>query len=59
MKQLLFYASVHVSMVCLLSSQQLKSLKTNYQFILVSSPPVKEAAFRNAKEKNGSTFAFQ
>lgn len=51
-------ATCRAHIVLLPEDKQLKSLKTNYQFILVSSPPVKEAAFRNAKEKNGSTFAF-
>lgn len=31
---------------------------TPHQFLLVSSPPAKEIAFRDAKEKHGSTFAF-
>ncbi len=34
-------------------------MDTNYQFLLISSPPAKEAAFQRAKAKDGSTFAFQ
>ena len=34
-------------------------MQTKYQFILISSPPSKEAAFQQAKEKHGSIFAFQ
>lgn len=32
---------------------------TKYQFLLISSPPAKELAFQQAKQKHGSTFAFQ
>ena len=39
--------------------QQLKSMQTKYQFILLSSPPSKEAAFQQAKARHGSVFAFQ
>ena len=31
---------------------------TDHQFLLMSSPPAKERAFREAKTKHGSTFAF-
>lgn len=33
-------------------------MKTPFQFLLLSSPPAKEAKFREAKDKFGSTFAF-
>lgn len=39
--------------------QQLKSMGTKYQFILISSPPSKEAAFQQARARHGSVFAFQ
>lgn len=32
---------------------------TKYQFILISSPPSKEAAFQQARARHGSVFAFQ
>ncbi|KAL5005203.1 hypothetical protein ScPMuIL_018659 [Solemya velum] len=38
--------------------KQLKFMHTPHQFLLLSSPPAKEAAFRAAKETYGSTFAF-
>jgi len=34
-------------------------MKTDYQFLLVSSPPAKEHAFQKAKAQYGSTYAFQ
>ena len=34
-------------------------MRTPYQFLLIGSPPKKEAAFKTAKAKFGSTFAFQ
>ena len=34
-------------------------MKTPFQYLLLSSPPAKEAKFREAKERFGSTFAFQ
>lgn len=40
-------------------SQQLKFMHTSHQFLLLSSPPAKEARFRTAKKLYGSTFAFQ
>lgn len=42
-----------------LLSQQLKFMHTSHQFLLLSSPPAKEARFRTAKKLYGSTFAFQ
>lgn len=38
--------------------KQMSFMNTNYQFLLLSSPPAKEAAFTAAKETHGSTFAF-
>lgn len=38
--------------------RQLDFMHTPYQFLMMSSPPAKEQAFRAAKEKHGSTFAF-
>jgi poly [ADP-ribose] polymerase 6/8 len=34
-------------------------MHTSHQFLLLSSPPAKEARFRTAKKLYGSTFAFQ
>jgi len=34
-------------------------MSTKYQFLLISSPPKKEATFKSAKNKFGSQFAFQ
>lgn len=34
-------------------------MKTQYQFLMVSSPPAKEHAFQKAKSLHGSTYAFQ
>ncbi|KAK3526214.1 hypothetical protein QTP70_017765 [Hemibagrus guttatus] len=39
-------------------SRQLKFMHTTHQFLLLSSPPAKEARFRTAKKLYGSTFAF-
>lgn len=39
--------------------QQLKFMHTTHQFLLLSSPPAKEARFRTARKLYGSTFAFQ
>lgn len=39
--------------------QQLKFMHTSHQFLLLSSPPAKEARFRTARKLHGSTFAFQ
>uniref|UniRef100_A0A8D0GU41 PARP catalytic domain-containing protein n=11 Tax=cellular organisms TaxID=131567 RepID=A0A8D0GU41_SPHPU len=33
-------------------------MHTSHQFLLLSSPPAKEARFRTAKKLYGSTFAF-
>uniref|UniRef100_A0A8B9CSQ8 Poly(ADP-ribose) polymerase family member 6 n=1 Tax=Anser brachyrhynchus TaxID=132585 RepID=A0A8B9CSQ8_9AVES len=41
-----------------LTSTQLKFMHTSHQFLLLSSPPAKEARFRTAKKLYGSTFAF-
>ncbi|XP_073219260.1 protein mono-ADP-ribosyltransferase PARP6 isoform X10 [Lepidochelys kempii] len=38
--------------------RQLKFMHTSHQFLLLSSPPAKEARFRTAKKLYGSTFAF-
>ncbi|KAK3597914.1 hypothetical protein CHS0354_042252 [Potamilus streckersoni] len=38
--------------------RQLSFMHTTHQFLLLNSPPAKEVAFRAAKEKYGSTFAF-
>ncbi|XP_045184109.2 protein mono-ADP-ribosyltransferase PARP6-like [Mercenaria mercenaria] len=38
--------------------KQLNFMDTPHQFLLLSSPPSKEAAFQEAKKKHGSTFAF-
>ncbi|XP_054475561.1 protein mono-ADP-ribosyltransferase PARP6-like [Anoplopoma fimbria] len=37
---------------------QLKFMHTPHQFLLISSPPSKEACFQTAKQLYGSTFAF-
>ncbi|KAM9376044.1 protein mono-ADP-ribosyltransferase PARP6-like [Pholidichthys leucotaenia] len=39
-------------------NKQLKFMHTPHQFLLVSSPPSKEARFQTAKKLYGSTFAF-
>ncbi|CAK6444103.1 unnamed protein product [Pipistrellus nathusii] len=39
-------------------NRQLKFMHTPHQFLLLSSPPAKEANFRAAKKLFGSTFAF-
>uniref|UniRef100_S4RJM8 Poly [ADP-ribose] polymerase n=1 Tax=Petromyzon marinus TaxID=7757 RepID=S4RJM8_PETMA len=44
--------------VKLQSSRQLKFMHTPHQFLLLSSPPAKEARFRAAKKLYGSSFAF-
>ncbi|KAL3886417.1 hypothetical protein ACJMK2_026414 [Sinanodonta woodiana] len=38
--------------------RQLSFMHTTHQFLLLNSPPAKEVAFRAAREKYGSTFAF-
>uniref|UniRef100_A0A673JX39 Poly [ADP-ribose] polymerase n=1 Tax=Sinocyclocheilus rhinocerous TaxID=307959 RepID=A0A673JX39_9TELE len=40
------------------SSRQLKFMHTSHQFLLLSSPPAKEARFHTARKLHGSTFAF-
>eukprot|EP00063_Salmo_salar_P050866 XP_014025701.1 PREDICTED: poly [ADP-ribose] polymerase 6-like isoform X2 [Salmo salar] len=39
-------------------NRQLKFMHTPHQFLLTSSPPAKEARFRDARKLHGSTFAF-
>ncbi|XP_072051391.1 protein mono-ADP-ribosyltransferase PARP6-like [Amphiura filiformis] len=39
-------------------SRQIKFMHTAHQFLLLSSPPAKEALFRKAKQTYGSVFAF-
>ncbi|XP_044048921.1 protein mono-ADP-ribosyltransferase PARP6-like isoform X2 [Siniperca chuatsi] len=39
-------------------NRQLKFMHTPHQFLLISSPPSKEARFQTAKKLYGSTFAF-
>ncbi|XP_067091080.1 protein mono-ADP-ribosyltransferase PARP6-like [Osmerus mordax] len=39
-------------------NRQLKFMHTPHQFLLISSPPAKEAHFRAARKLHGSTFAF-
>ncbi|XP_069837103.1 protein mono-ADP-ribosyltransferase PARP6 isoform X2 [Dendropsophus ebraccatus] len=41
-----------------LPMSRLKFMHTSHQFLLLSSPPAKEARFRTAKKLYGSTFAF-
>uniref|UniRef100_A0AAQ4QRJ4 Poly (ADP-ribose) polymerase family, member 6a n=1 Tax=Gasterosteus aculeatus aculeatus TaxID=481459 RepID=A0AAQ4QRJ4_GASAC len=60
---LFFYirsAHAHYTVLYLLDSLrcQLKFMHTSHQFLLLSSPPAKEARFRTAKKLYGSTFAF-
>ncbi|XP_074862809.1 protein mono-ADP-ribosyltransferase PARP6 isoform X3 [Carettochelys insculpta] len=43
---------------CFSLPRQLKFMHTSHQFLLLSSPPAKEARFRTAKKLYGSTFAF-
>jgi hypothetical protein len=38
--------------------QQLEAMKTPYQFLMMTGSPEKESAFRAAKRKAGSHFAF-
>lgn len=51
-------ASNRSHIVKLPGERQLEFMHTPYQFLLMSSPPAKEEAFRAAKEKYGSTFCF-
>ena len=59
-----FICTVHVKFTINLHNnivplQQIKSMQTRYQFLLISSPPAKEVVFQQAKQKHGSTYAFQ
>ncbi|XP_064390891.1 protein mono-ADP-ribosyltransferase PARP8-like [Halichondria panicea] len=51
-------ATCRAHIVLLPEDRRIKAIKTKYQFVLISSPPAKEAAFQAAKTKSGSTFAF-
>uniref|UniRef100_A0A671WI28 Poly [ADP-ribose] polymerase n=1 Tax=Sparus aurata TaxID=8175 RepID=A0A671WI28_SPAAU len=44
--------------ILLFHSHQLKFMHTPHQFLLISSPPFKEARFQAARKLHGSTFAF-
>ncbi len=39
--------------------KQIGFMHTPHQFLLMTSPPAKEEAFKTAKKAHGSTFAFQ
>ncbi|KAM4618218.1 protein mono-ADP-ribosyltransferase PARP6-like [Polymixia lowei] len=51
-------ASNRSHIVKLPPNRQLKFMHTPHQFLLISSPPAKEARFRTARKLHGSTFAF-
>ncbi|XP_065910990.1 protein mono-ADP-ribosyltransferase PARP6-like [Dysidea avara] len=51
-------ASNRSHIVLLPPEKRIQSMKTDYQFLLVSSPPAKEHAFQKAKTQYGSTYAF-
>lgn len=51
-------ASNRSHIVLLPPEKRIASMKTQYQFLLVSSPPAKEHAFQKAKSSHGSTYAF-
>lgn len=51
-------ATCRAHIVLLPADRQMKSMNTNYQFVLISSPPAKEVAFLQAKGRHGSNFAF-
>ena len=51
-------ASNRAHIVLLPPEKRIQSMKTDYQFLLVSSPPAKEQAFQKAKTQYGSTYAF-
>ena len=55
---LIFYHVHRSHIVKLPTEKQLAFMHTPHQFLLLSSPPAKEAVFRQAKAKHGSTFAF-
>ncbi|XP_021359359.1 poly [ADP-ribose] polymerase 6-like [Mizuhopecten yessoensis] len=40
------------------ADKQMSFMRTPHQFLLLSSPPAKEAVFRECKQQHGSTFAF-
>ncbi|XP_033749890.1 LOW QUALITY PROTEIN: protein mono-ADP-ribosyltransferase PARP6-like [Pecten maximus] len=40
------------------ADKQISFMRTPHQFLLLSSPPAKEATFRECKQQHGSTFAF-
>ncbi|XP_060070702.1 protein mono-ADP-ribosyltransferase PARP6-like [Ylistrum balloti] len=40
------------------ADKQISFMRTPHQFLLLSSPPAKEAVFRECKQQHGSTFAF-
>ncbi|XP_041650542.1 protein mono-ADP-ribosyltransferase PARP6-like [Cheilinus undulatus] len=51
-------ASNRSHIVKLPQNRQLKFMQTPHQFLLISSPPSKEARFQTARKIYGSTFAF-
>ena len=51
-------ASNRCHIVKLTPDRQIKSLGTTHQFLLLSAPPAKEAAFRKLKQKHKSIYAF-
>ncbi|XP_059191625.1 protein mono-ADP-ribosyltransferase PARP6-like [Centropristis striata] len=51
-------ASNRSHIVKLPPNRQLKFMHTPHQFLLISSPPTKEARFQTARKLYGSTFAF-
>jgi poly [ADP-ribose] polymerase 6/8 len=51
-------ATCRAHIVLLPEPRQIKSMQTKHQFLLISSPPAKEVAFQQAKQKHGSTYAF-
>ncbi|XP_029697947.1 protein mono-ADP-ribosyltransferase PARP6-like [Takifugu rubripes] len=51
-------ASNRSHIVKLPPNKQLKFMHTPHQFLLICSPPFKEARFQTARRRHGSTFAF-
>ncbi|XP_061532141.1 protein mono-ADP-ribosyltransferase PARP6-like isoform X2 [Phycodurus eques] len=51
-------ASNRSHIVKLPANRQLSFMHTPHQFLLISSPPTKEARFQTARKLHGSTFAF-
>jgi poly [ADP-ribose] polymerase 6/8 len=51
-------ATCRAHIILLPQPRRIKSMKTEYQFLLISSPPAKEVTFQQAKQKHGSTYAF-